>query len=95
VITIAFASGGGLKKRFRLYTNDSFNGDSFCQDESMCVPCLSARSDAAFKGEVDWYLPGGLMEPFAYLKSHAPFFKMVAGGRLMSHKHSRLWKSGW
>jgi hypothetical protein len=39
-----------------LYTNDSFNGDGSCQDESGMRACHARASGAAFRGDVDRYL---------------------------------------
>ena len=72
MITIAFASGRGLETRFRLYTNDSFNGDGFCQDQSRQALCHARASGAAFQSEVDCYLRSRLMEPFVLFKIAPP-----------------------
>jgi hypothetical protein len=39
-----------------LYTNDSFNGDSSCQDESGMRACDTPASGADFRGYIDHYL---------------------------------------
>ena len=39
-----------------MYTNDSFNADSSCQDESVTRTCSTPASNAAFRGDADCYL---------------------------------------
>ena len=73
-------------------TNDSFNADSYCQDESGMRACDTPASNAAFRGDVDRYLRRpGLCSQASVLVVYRRNFLLGAPSIVMSAQMNIVW----